>query len=133
MNIKKLDETLLDMIIGIILFGMVCQIIGLFFVQDKVAYSAGLWIGTMVAIFMASHMWWALNNAMQQDTGGAEKLVRNHSLIRYGMVVLIFVLIAITKKANPLSAFLGIMGLKVAAYIQPITYKARKKLHNIFH
>lgn len=130
---RSIDDTLLELIIGITAFGAICQILGIWLVSDKAGYSLGLWLGVISGIFMAAHMWWSLNSALDEPEARAQKLIRSHSMLRYGVVVLVFVGLAITKIANPLAAFLGIMGLKVAAYLQPFTHKVRKKFHNIFH
>ncbi|HJA30141.1 MAG TPA: hypothetical protein H9956_00605 [Candidatus Eisenbergiella pullicola] len=45
------------------------------------------------------------------------------SAIRYGLFVLVFAFITATDFASPLTAFLGVMGLKIAAYLQPVIHK----------
>ena len=44
----KIDATLFDLCLGIFLYGIVCQIVILFF-SRKPEYSIGLWIGVVLA------------------------------------------------------------------------------------
>ncbi len=124
--IKKLDaisEVLFDLLVGIVIFGVLAELIGVYFVKEKMFYSIGLLIGVVIALFMAVHMAVTLNTAMDLGEAGAVKHMQKQNLIRYGVILILFGLLLIIKIGNPLSAFLGIMGLKVAAYIQPITHK----------
>lgn len=124
--IKKLDaisEVLFDLLVGIVIFGVLAELIGVYFVKEKMFYSIGLFIGVVIALFMAVHMAVTLNTAMDLGEAGAVKHMQKQNLIRYGVILILFGLLLIIKIGNPLSAFLGIMGLKVAAYIQPITHK----------
>ena len=52
-----------------------------------------------------------------------------HNIIRYLVFVLVVGAIAVTKIANPLSAFLGIMSIKAAAYMQPFTRKISLRIY----
>ena len=52
------------------------------------------------------------------------------NMIRYAVVVIVFLIVLMTKVLNPLITFLGIMSLKVAAYLQPFTHKLCNK---VFH
>lgn len=121
-KINKVNETLVELCLGILIFGVICQIGIIIVGGDNISYSVGLWIGIVLAICGAIHMWWSLNKAL--DFGeDASKIVTKHNMLRYGAVVIILGLVMITGIANPLTAFLGYMGMKVAAYIQPFTHK----------
>lgn len=127
-KIKELNSVLAELIAGIILVGMVCEFTGVWFVTDKVKYSLGLMIGVILAAAMAIHMAWALDIAVSMDAGGAEKKIRFNSIFRYLVVVVILFVVMVTKFANPLAAFLGIMSLKAAAYLQPSIHRLKNKL-----
>jgi hypothetical protein len=119
-RLSKINTALPSLLLGIIAFGIICQIIGLFFVKDKADYSIGLWIGVLTAIFMAFHMAICLNRSVVLDEKGARATATRHNIIRYLVVVLVELVLVLTQVGNPLSAFLGIMGLKVSAYMQPL-------------
>ena len=122
-RIRDINSALPGLLLGIVLFGAVSQIVGIFLVADKVNYSIGLWIGVLTAVFMAFHMAITLNNAVERDVKGAQATVTRHNIIRYLAVVVILGILMVTRLGNPLSAFLGIIGLKVSAYIQPLFEK----------
>lgn len=125
---KKIDSTLSELFIGIILWGVLCQISGVWFVKDKVGYSLGLWIGIFLALAAGFHMWWALDKALDFTQDAAVKIMVKYNIIRYLIIVLVLAVVMITDVANPLTAFLGLIGLKVAAYIQPFTNKISSKI-----
>jgi NADH:ubiquinone oxidoreductase subunit 2 (subunit N) len=120
MRLRRINTALPGLLCGIILFGIICQIIGLFFVDDKANYSIGLWIGVLTAIFMAFHMAVCLNKAVELGEKGAQTSATRNNIIRYLVVVIVLGVLMMTNIGNPLSAFLGVMGLKFAAYLQPI-------------
>ena len=122
-KIAGVNKTLLELIAGILIYGLLCQIIGLVFVEEKDAYSSGLWIGIVTAVAAALHMWHSLDVSLDYDENTASKKMQTQSIIRYVVIVLVMGLTMINGLTNPLAAFLGIMGLKVAAYLQPFTHK----------
>lgn len=111
------------MLAGILFFGIVCEITGVFFVEDKWFYSTGLLVGVLIAMAMAVHMAWSLQTAMDLGETGVVKQMQKNNLLRYAGVLTAFGILIITGLGNPLSAFLGVMGLKVAAYLEPVTHK----------
>ena len=120
---KKIDETLLGLLLGIFVFAVVSQLAGVFFVKSALKYSLGLWIGTVLAMGCAYHMWWSLDRNLTinaDNEGGARAYAIKHSMIRYAVILLVFLGVCVTDFAYPLAAFLGIMGLKAGAYLQPV-------------
>lgn len=119
----KLSSTMNEMLIGMIIFGFLCELVGIWFVPNKLKYSIGLWIGIVLAIGMALHMAWEMSRAMNLSRKNATVKIQSSSMIRYGVVVIIYAIVAATKIGDPLAAFLGIMSLKFSAYLQPLTHK----------
>ena len=122
-KVADVNRTLLELIAGIFIYGIICQAAGLLLGADKISYSSGLWIGIITAIAAAVHMWYSLDRALDLDEGTAGKKMQAQSIVRYVMIVIIMVLTMMNGVTNPLAAFLGLMGLKVAAYLQPFTHK----------
>lgn len=122
-KLKDMNEVLPFLLINILIWGVLWQVLGIWFVKDKLSCSIGLWIGVFTAMAMAIHMAWSLNIAVDYGEKDATALMTKHNLIRYGIVLIVEGTVMITGFANPLTAFLGIMGLKVAAYLEPITHK----------
>ncbi|GFI23617.1 hypothetical protein IMSAGC011_02407 [Lachnospiraceae bacterium] len=122
-RLRKINTALPGLLFGIILFGMICQGIGFFFVTEKINYSIGLWVGVLTAIFMAFHMAVTLNSVVERDVKGAQAVATRQNIIRYLVVVIILGILMLTRIGNPLAAFAGIMGLKISAYLQPLFAK----------
>ena len=126
--IKNMSSVLKELLLGIIILGVVIQIIGLIFVKDRGLFALGLWIGVVCSMAMAVHMEWALVTGMDMGDGARGHIVK-HSVIRYAVVLIIFGLLAYFLKYALVPCFLGIMTLKVAAYLQPFTHKIISRLY----
>lgn len=124
----RIDRTLWELSVGILLWGIVCQATVVWLVSDKAGYSSGLWLGVLMALLAGIHMWWALDRSLDFAQDAAAKKLMIHSIVRYVVIVIAMALLMISGSANPLSAFLGLMGLKVSAYIQPFTHKLSSKI-----
>ena len=71
--LNGLSDVLPDLLIGILLYGVVCEAVGLIFVKDRLFYSIGLLTGILCAMGMAVHMAWSLNMALDLGESGAVK------------------------------------------------------------
>lgn len=122
-KIRQLNSALPGMLLVILASGILFELIFVWFVKDKAGFSLGLVIGVILAAFMAFHMAYTLDTAISLGESGATKAVQKHNLLRYAVVVIICGVVMVTEIANPLAVFLGIMTLKVAAYLEPFTHK----------
>lgn len=127
---KKIDPTLFDLCLGILLYGIVFQAVLLCF-SRKPAYSLGLWIGVLLAIAGAVHMWWSIDKGMDQAAKQAAKTVGTNNLIRYFTLVIVMLVLIYTDFANPIFTFCGYMGMKVSAYLNPWLGRIRSKIIKI--
>lgn len=127
---KKIDTTLFELCLGIFFYGIVCQAVILIF-SRRTEYSIGLWIGVILGILGAIHMWWALNRGLDMGEKGAVKTVGTQSIIRYFVIMAVMAICACSGFANPIFVFLGYMGMKVSAYMQPFTHRIGSKLFGI--
>ena len=124
---KRMNRTLLEMHIGMIFFGLMCQAAGAFLVKDQKSYALSLWFGVAFALAGSIHMCRTLDRALLCG-GNASGMVTRGYLFRYFLLAAVLVIIALTDVMNPLVFFLGYMSLKVTAYLQPITHKLCNKL-----
>lgn len=124
---KKIEPTLFDLCLGIFLYGIVFQIVLLFF-SRRVSYSLGLWIGVVLAIAGSIHMWWSIDRGMEQASRQAAKTVGTNNLIRYFVLVVVMFVLIYTDFANPIFMFCGYMGMKISAYLNPWLHKLREKV-----
>lgn len=120
---KRINQTLMELWIGEVVFGFLCQVVGLFFVSQKGYFSIGLWIGVATAVINSYHMWYSLDLAMELSKSDAEKLIGSRYMLRYLILILVLALTYYLKIGNVFAAFLGYMGMKFAAYIQPFVHK----------
>ena len=124
--IKNISETLKELLIGILFYGIIVEVFILCFSKEKGYFSIGLWIGIFLAMAAAIHMWWGLEKGMELGDG-ATKYLLSQNMIRYGVIVIAFGLLCLVDIGSPLAAFAGIMGLKAGAYLQPFTHKISTK------
>ena len=120
----KMSDVLDELLAGILLYGILCNLILFLFGKAGLYHSCGLWIGILLAVIGSFHITWSLDKVLDLGEEGAVKKMRAYSLLRYGVVLIVLGVLMIVNKANPLTAFLGLMGLKISAYVQPFVHKA---------
>ena len=77
---------------------------------------------------MSIHMKRNIEDALDYDERGAVKHMRKGYVFRYALVALLFGATVYFEVGNPITLLVGVMGLKIGAYIQPITHKVLQKL-----
>ncbi len=116
--LKRLNEALPALIVGIICFGLLCEVVSVWFVKNKVSWSVGIFCGMLCAIFMAIHIALVIDDSVRFGT--SPKVLAAKSVLRYLVVAAVFFALAITGIGDVIAAFIGVMGLKIAAYAQPL-------------
>lgn len=126
--LKRLNEALPGLVLGIIVYGILFELIGIWFVDDRIRFSTGLWIGIGCAVFMAVHMAMSIEDAVSIGSeDGAKKKTIGSAMLRYFIVLLVFVVMLYFNLGMLLPAFFGVMGLKISAYLQPVYYRLSGK------
>ena len=123
---RNVNATVRELWLGIVMWGAVCSLVLLCFVSDKRGCILGLWAGCLLAAAGVFHMWKVLDRALDMGTG-AQKYMTAKSLLRYGVFVAVSGAAAVTEWVNPLTLFLGLAGMKAAAYLQPLVHKVLGK------
>lgn len=127
------SRTLLEMWTGMLLTGILCQIVGGIVVYirnaDQLRYAESLWFGVLLGIAGSVHMYRTLDRALDYDEKNAAKKLTAGYMFRYTVLCLFLSVIMITDVLNPLIVFMGYMTLKVAAYLQPFTHKLYNMLY----
>lgn len=118
----KPNETLVELWIGSVAFACVVILASIWFVKEKVPFALGLGLGCLMSCYLAYHMARNIEKALDLEAG-AERIMRVSALLRYGLVILVLIVSYYMPYTNPIATFIGLMGLKVAAYLQPFTHK----------
>ena len=127
--LKRLNDALPELVAGIILYGIIIEAAGVWFAEDKLRFSTGLLTGIALAVGMAVNMAVVLRDAVELYGGEhAQAKIIAKSVLRYIVVVIVFFIMMKFHLGNLFAAFIGVLGLKIAAYFQPFTHKLLLKL-----
>ena len=119
--LRRINDALPGLVLGIIVYGVIVELAGVWFVTDKVRYTTGLLIGINIAT--------VLRDAVElYGEDNAKKKIVAKSLLRYAVVVIVFFVMMKWNLGNLITAFIGVLGLKVSAYLQPFTHRVIQKL-----
>ena len=117
------------LVLGILVWGVLIQFTGVWFVEDKLRYSTGLLIGISLAIGLAVNIAVVIRDAVEiYGADGARTRLIIKSVLRYLVVVIVFFVMMKFNLGNLFTAFIGVLGLKVSAYLQPFAHKVILKL-----
>lgn len=131
--LRRINPALPGLIAGILIYGLIVQLMGVWFVADKLGYSIGLWYGIAIGIGMAINLATVIYDAVTFDgEGNANKRVAAKSMLRYIVVAILFGILGYFEFGNLFTAFLGVMGLKISAYAQPLLNKIVNKSNGSF-
>lgn len=120
---RNVNKTVWELLAGILFSGAVLLLIGILAAGDKVYFAAGLGIGVLVAIFMTIHIYVSIEKSIDVGEGGARNSVIISYVIRTLVLLASILITGIFKLGSLVGLLLGILTLKVAAYIQPVTHK----------
>ncbi len=120
--LKRMNEALPDLILTIIGYGLVVFGIGMLFSRDRVRFAVGLAVGIALAVFMAVHIASVLNDAVLIQGASPHRLAVK-SVLRYAVVAVVLFVMTWLDLGDFIAAFIGLMGLKVSAYIQQFRRK----------
>jgi putative flippase GtrA len=127
--LRRINESLPGLIVGIVLYGVIVRFVGVWFVKDVWAYSIGLWYGIAIAIGMGINMAFVIYDTVTfYGEHDANKRVAAKAILRYVVVVILFGILGYFQFGDIIAAFLGAMGLKISAYMQPLLAKLTKRI-----
>ena len=125
--LRRLNEALPRLLLGILIYGALAMVVGCvvtaFLSRDVAYFAVGLLIGTALSIFMAIHIALVIEDSVSRGEG-ATKILAAKSVMRYIIVAAVLFLMMWLHLGSLIGAFVGIIGLKVSAYAQPILNKA---------
>lgn len=126
-RLSEINESLPDLMFGIVVFGIAAELLPIWFIEDKIGYSIGLLIGVISAFFSAWHMAYTLGRAIDYDEAAATKQMQKGTALRYGIQLILIGILGVTGIGSPIAAFIGMLTLKVSAYAAPFTHKILRR------
>jgi hypothetical protein len=124
----KKNETLIELLIGILVIGIIIQIACLIASNNYLFDAVGLWSGVGICCFSAIHMYRSIEDAVDLGESGAIKYVRKKYAVRMLIVIIIVGSVIYFQLGNYVTLLIGVFPLKLSAYLQPITHKLVKKI-----
>ena len=119
-NLKTQNEALVDLILGILIFGILVVFVGLFVAPDKAAFVLGAVLGTATSVIRAVHM--AVTLDRQLDYG--EKDARAYAARNYGIRYLIMIaVLLVSTRLGMAGTVIGLFSMKPAAILSPQIHK----------
>ena len=125
---ERTDYTLVELFVEILIYGIIGAVLILLFSSKRIYNLSGFLVGIVISLFMLWHIDWTIKRAMDGFESGAKSVMVKHYVIRTLVCVGLMSLVIISRKGNIILMIVGIMGLKVAVYLQPITDKLFLKI-----
>ena len=82
-KLRQLDETYLDLMIGILLGGVLSAILGMIITRGDITYLIGAIVGMIAAFIMITTMMVSIGKSIEMDTHQASRHMIISALIRY--------------------------------------------------
>ena len=122
------NRTLMELLMGILAVGIVAQLLCLIFLKQHVYHAVGLWVGVAVAAGMAIHMQRSIEDGLDLMGDSGVKHMQKASVTRMLVACIVMAAVMYYDWGNPLTLLLGVMTLKLAAYMQPFTHYVLEKI-----
>lgn len=122
-NLKEARETLKELIVGIVLYAIILCIGSIILFRGQYSIVCGIALGTVGAVILAVHIFWSLNKSLDLGEDGAVKRERFMVILRMVIMGLIAAVgIIFSQQFHILGIFVGLLGLKISAYLQPLLH-----------
>ncbi len=124
---KKINQTLFELIIGILISGFLIWLVSLLITGFDAAFAASYAAGVATAVLLSFHMYRSIDRALDMDPGDAEKYMRKAYIFRTFMILVAAGIVCWIDQEDIIAVFLGILCLKFGAFLQPLTSRLLKK------
>ena len=125
--LRGMNPTLRELICGIVLWGILFSLAFVWFADSRISFLLSLWAGNFLAAGMAVHMCVSIENSLDLASDDAVKHMRRGTALRMLAAMALFVL-AWRLRGNVIAVFLGLITLKLGAYMQPLLHRGIEKL-----
>lgn len=117
-KLKSMNETLLDLIIGIIIYGVVVGVLGMITSKGNLFFLLGVAIGTVVAIGLMFHMLYSIDGVLDMDPKTANTYMMKRAFLRFLIMAVTAVIAIKIHFLCFLGVILALMGIKISALMQ---------------
>ena len=128
---NQVKETLHGFLVGIGIYAVIIEIVGIFFSEDIISYTLGLIFGVLIAVFLFFHMAKTLDKALDLSEKGASRYVKGQSFLRLLIMLAVLTIGMLTEVLNFITVLLGVLGLKIGALATPFILRRMYPEHYI--
>lgn len=119
--IRETNETLLDLIFGCLIWSALAELVGLFIVSDRLSYTIGIVLGTVVSVGMSISMEKGLEKCLHMSRVKGQWGMTVRSIFRWLiMLAVLWAGLRFDAISFP-GVIFGIIGLKIAAHLHMYT------------
>lgn len=120
---NQVKETLTGLLIGMGIYSVIVEIVGIIFSEDILSYTLGLLLGLIVAVILIIHMTRALDEALDLPQEDATGYMRRKTVFRIVMMLAALVGAMLLPHVNFFATLLGLLGMKIGALAAPFFLK----------
>ena len=95
--------------------------------MHKSAYYLGLGLGILVSVLMSISMYSTIEKSLRMDQKSAVNYTKRNSLFRLLLIIVVLLAAVYIHSINIFTVVLGVLSLKLSAYLQPLTHKVFSK------
>ena len=106
------------MVVYMILFSLIMEIIGILVLDDPKSFTVGILFGLIFSILKLMLMKNSIKKSVMMPEGKAQKYANVQYMIRYVLTGIVLLVAALEPTISLLGVFLGLLSMKVAAYMQ---------------
>lgn len=120
---NQVKETLTGFYIGIGIYALMIEAIGIFFSEDLLAFTLGLLFGVIIAVFLTLHLAKTLDKALELPQEPAIKHMQKQSVLRLFIMLFVLAIGLMVERINFIALVLGLFGRKIGALMAPAILK----------
>lgn len=129
--IKGLNQTLVQLLIGIIIITFIIGALGLIFASSKLWFCLSLFIGAVIACIWAISMTITIETQLELPVEDSVKYARRNYAFRFIFIMLALFIATRIEEIHIVALLVGMLTLKLAVYIRPLTIKLISKIKSI--
>lgn len=116
---NQVKETMTGFYVGLGIYAVIIEVVGIFFSEDILSYTLGLLFGVIVAVFLFGYMAKTLDHALDLQENDAGRYVRLRSFLRLAVMLAALTIGLVTEQLYFWTVLLGLLGLKIGALMAP--------------